>query len=118
MLKRQSPWRAKLNYWYQVLNYMRPFAIAKSRRSYSNSYDMFQNYFKIGIRNLLKSKFFSIINIGGMAVSMAIFFIIALYVFDELSFDKHVEDSHLKFRVYNEHFNDDGTVRKGAMVPP
>ena len=71
MLKRGSPWRAKLNYWYQVLNYMRPFAIGKSRRSYSNSYDMFQNYFKIGIRNLLKSKFFSIINIGGMAVSMA-----------------------------------------------
>ena len=117
-LKRKSAWRAKLNYWYQVLNYMRPFAIRKSRPSYLNSYDMFQNYFKIGIRNLLKSRFFSIINIGGMAISMAIFFIIAMYVFDELSFDRHVEDSHLKFRVYNEHFNDDGTVRKGAMVPP
>ena len=117
-LRKGSEWRANLDYWYQVFNYMRPFAFRRSKRVYFNHYDMFQNYFKIGVRNLLKSKFFSLINIGGMAISMAIFFIIALYIFDELQFDKHVENAHLKFRVYNEHFNDDGSVRKGAMVPP
>ncbi|HEY9487791.1 MAG TPA: ABC transporter permease, partial [Chryseosolibacter sp.] len=116
--RKRSLFKAKLNYWYQVLNYMRPFAIRKAKSIPVNHCDMFQNYFKIGVRNLLKSKFFSLINISGMAISMAIFFIIALYIYDELKFDKHVEDSHLKFRVFNEHFNDDGSIRRGAMVPP
>ena len=33
-LKDKSVFKAKLNYWYQVLNYLRPFAIRKSRLSY------------------------------------------------------------------------------------
>jgi putative ABC transport system permease protein len=97
---------------------MRPFAIRKNKKIYSNQYDMFQNYFKIGIRNLLKNKFFSFINITGMAISMAIVVIIYLYIQDEFSFDKHLDDLHLKYRVFNEHFSDDGNIRKGAMVPP
>lgn len=117
-LRRKSERRAKLNYWYQVFHYLRPFAIRKTRSVYSNQYDMFQNYFKIGVRNLLKSKFFSIINICGMAISMAIFFIITLYISDELKFDKHIADSQWKFRVYNELFSDDGSKRKASMVPP
>jgi len=32
-LENSSPFRAKLNYWYRVLNYMRPFAISKSSSS-------------------------------------------------------------------------------------
>jgi putative ABC transport system permease protein len=79
---------------------------------------MFQSYLRIGLRNLLKNKLFSAINIGGMAISISCFLIIALFIADELRFDKHVEDADLKFRVYNDHFNDDGSRRKGAMVPP
>jgi putative ABC transport system permease protein len=117
-VKKRSLFRAKLNYWYQVFHYMRPFAIRKARIIPLNDYDMFQSYLKIGVRNLMKSKIFSFINVSGMAISMAVFFIIALYIHDELKFDKHIEDSHLKFRIFNEHFNDDGSTRKGAMVPP
>jgi putative ABC transport system permease protein len=79
---------------------------------------MLKNYFNIGIRNLLKNKLFSLINISGMAISIASFLIIGLFIFDEYQFDKHVQDVHLKYRVFNEHFNDNGEVRKGAMVPP
>jgi putative ABC transport system permease protein len=79
---------------------------------------MLKNYLKIGIRNLLKNKLFSVINIAGMAISIATFLVITLFVADELKFDKHVEDVSLKYRVYNEYFNDDGSVKKGAMVPP
>lgn len=118
LVKTKSLRRAKLNYWYQVFNYMRPFAIRKGRAVSINQYDMLQNYFKIGFRNLLKSKFFSVINISGMAISMAIFFLIALYIQDELRFDRYIADAGLKYRIYNEHFSDDGSTRKGAMVPP
>jgi putative ABC transport system permease protein len=79
---------------------------------------MLKNYLKIGLRNLLKNKLFTVINISGMAISIASFLIIALFVYDEMKFDKHVADASLKFRVYNEHFNEDGSKRKGAMIPP
>jgi putative ABC transport system permease protein len=79
---------------------------------------MLRNYFTIGLRNLLKNKLFSCINISGMAISVACFFIIGLFVIDELSYDKHLNDVDLKFRVYSEMFSDDGSVRVASMVPP
>ena len=79
---------------------------------------MLKNYLKIGVRNLLKNKLFSFINIAGMAISIATFLIISLFVADELKFDKHVEDVSLKYRVFNEYFSDDGSVKKGSMIPP
>jgi putative ABC transport system permease protein len=79
---------------------------------------MFKNYLRIGFRNLAKNKLFTVINISGMAISIASFLIISLFIYDELKFDKDVDDVELKFRVYNEHFDDNGVTKKGAMVPP
>src|SRR5450432_3309436 len=50
---------------------------------------MLKNYFKIAWRNLGKSKVSSFINIGGLAVGMAVALLIGLWVYDELSFDKY-----------------------------
>ncbi len=50
---------------------------------------MFKNYFKIAWRNLAKNKVYSFINIGGLAAGMAVAMLIALWVYDELSFDKY-----------------------------
>ena len=33
LLNNKSAFRAKMNYWFQVINYLRPFAIRKSRTS-------------------------------------------------------------------------------------
>jgi putative ABC transport system permease protein len=52
------------------------------------SMTMFKNYFKITLRNLLRNKLAATINILGLAVGMACFTLIALWVQDELSFDK------------------------------
>jgi putative ABC transport system permease protein len=52
---------------------------------------MFQNYFKIGWRNLLRNKGYSFINIGGLATGMAVTMLIGLWIYDELSFDKYHE---------------------------
>lgn len=87
--KTKSLLKARLNYWYQILNYLRPFAIRKSKPSYSNQYAMFQNYFKIGWRNLFKNKGYSLINIGGLATGMAVAMLIGLWIHDELSFNKY-----------------------------
>src|SRR5687767_232537 len=79
---------------------------------------MLKNYIKIAVRNLLKNKLFTMINISGMAISIGSFMIISLFVYDELRFDKHVNDYQLKYRLYTDYFNDDGRMRKMAMVPP
>jgi putative ABC transport system permease protein len=49
---------------------------------------MLRNYLKIAWRNLLKNKMYSFINIGGLAIGMAVAMLIGLLVWDELSFNK------------------------------
>jgi putative ABC transport system permease protein len=51
---------------------------------------MLKNYLKITWRNLLKSKVSSVINIGGLAVGMAVAMLIGLWMYSELSFDKNI----------------------------
>jgi putative ABC transport system permease protein len=53
---------------------------------------MFQNYFKIALRNILKHKFYSALNIAGLALGLASCFLIGLYVLDELTFDQFHND--------------------------
>lgn len=50
---------------------------------------MIRNYFKIAFRNLLKSKGYSAINIGGLSVGMAVAVLIGLWIYDEVSFDRY-----------------------------
>jgi len=50
---------------------------------------MLKNYFKVAWRNLFKNKTSSFINISGLAVGMAVAMLIGLWIFDEISFNKH-----------------------------
>ncbi|MGK6350416.1 FtsX-like permease family protein [Parapedobacter sp. DT-150] len=50
---------------------------------------MIRNYIKTAWRNLLKNKRSSFINIVGLALGMGVFILIALWIWDELSYDKH-----------------------------
>ena len=49
---------------------------------------MVRNYFKIAFRNIIRNKIFTLINIMGLAVGMACFILITLWIRDELSYDK------------------------------
>jgi ABC-type antimicrobial peptide transport system permease subunit len=57
-----------------------------------NQYDMVKSYFKVGWRNMLRSKGYSAINISGLAIGMTVALLIGLWVFDELTFDKHFQN--------------------------
>ena len=50
---------------------------------------MIKNYLKTAWRNFYGNKFFSAINIGGLAVGMAVAMLIGLWIWDELSYDKY-----------------------------
>jgi ABC-type antimicrobial peptide transport system permease subunit len=51
---------------------------------------MLRNYLRVAIRNLTRNRFSAAINIGGLAVGMAVAVLIGLWVFDELSFDRSI----------------------------
>lgn len=60
---------------------------------------MFQNYFKIALRNLLKHKSYSLINITGLSIGMACCMLMVLYIQDELSYDQFNEKADRVYRV-------------------
>ncbi len=49
---------------------------------------MLQNYVKMALRNLARNRAYSLINIGGLAVGMAVAILISLWVWDELTYNK------------------------------
>ncbi len=60
---------------------------------------MFKNYFLTIIRQILKNKVFSFINIFGLALGMGACLVIAQYVYFHTSFDSHIPDSEKVFRL-------------------
>ena len=60
---------------------------------------MFKNYIKISLRNILKYKVYSLINILGLAVGIACFVMLMLWVNDELSYDTFHENSENIYRI-------------------
>ncbi len=60
---------------------------------------MTTNYFRITLRNLLKNKGFSFINILGLTLGIASSILIMLFVFFEFSYDKYHEDADRVYRL-------------------
>jgi putative ABC transport system permease protein len=89
------------------MRYFRP-EFLKSFRSYHqpNAIDMFQNYFKVALRNLVKNNGHSFINIAGLALGMTVTMLIGLWIYDELSFDK-----------YHKNYDSIGQVWAGGTDP-
>jgi len=63
---------------------------------------MFKNYFTSAFRNFRKNKFYTSINIVGLAVGIATCLLILLYVLDELSYDKYNKKADQIYRINNE----------------
>lgn len=60
---------------------------------------MVRHYIKSAIRYLLRNKGYAAINIGGMAIGLTAFWLIALYVGDELSYDRYHTNGERIYRV-------------------
>ncbi|MEO5977582.1 MAG: ABC transporter permease [Chryseolinea sp.] len=60
---------------------------------------MLKNYFNVAIRNIMKHKFFSAINILGMTIGVTACLLIILYVTDELSYDRFHENADRIYQV-------------------
>src|SRR5262249_42203699 len=93
--------KAKLIYWRQTLSLIFSYAISKRKRnashhhlSSSNPFAMFGNYLKVGFRNLLRFRYFTLINMIGLSIGMSIsLLIITLFIsvtdYDEFQVNKN-----------------------------
>jgi ABC-type antimicrobial peptide transport system permease subunit len=81
--------RAKLWYWNQIIKS----AIPHTLNSIKWRIYMFKNYLRITLRNILKKKLHSLINITGLAIGLACCVLIMMWVQDELSFDRFHHNS-------------------------
>lgn len=81
---------------------------------------MIQNYFKIALRNLVKYRVFSLINILGLAAGLACFLLLALYVKDELGYDRFHANAERIYRLSRTFLSKDGTtsLRLAHAAPP
>ena len=77
---------------------------------------MLKNYLKIALRNLLKNKVYSLINISGLAIGMTATILIALWIYDELSFNDYFENKETIAQIY-QHESANGYVDTGQAVP-
>ena len=78
---------------------------------------MLKNYFTIAFRNLSKHRFYTFINIAGLAIGIASCLIITLFILHELSFDKHFSNAERIYRLDSEiDFN--GNHFDLAVAPP
>jgi putative ABC transport system permease protein len=78
---------------------------------------MIKNYFKIAWRNLKKQRMYSAIKIGGFALSIAACLLIALYIKDELNYDRFYPTTNRIYRITGE-YNNNGKLETGADWPP
>lgn len=72
---------------------------------------MLKNYLKIAIRNIFKQKIHSLIHVWGLAVGIALFILVFLFVHHEFGYDKFNEHYDRIYRIGNHEVN------RGYMAP-
>jgi len=78
---------------------------------------MFWNYIKISFRKFNRQKFYSLLNIFGLATGMATVILILLYVVDELSYDKFHRHEKDLFRIVENQYYSGQPVFPVAVTP-
>jgi putative ABC transport system permease protein len=71
---------------------------------------MFRNYLKSAVRNLLRSRIYSFINIAGLSLGLACAMLIILYVKDEISYDRFHDNASNIYHVVRRISHPDGSV--------
>ena len=69
---------------------------------------MIRNYFKIALRNIVRHKAFTAINIAGLAIGMTCSIFILLWVQNELSYDRFHKNVQNIYRVVHTDIGPDG----------
>ncbi len=101
-LKSHPKWKTDLWFIADVLRFFRPHSFEKYSRT-KQYIPMIKNYFKIALRNIIKRKGFTVLNVSGLAISLSVVLLVGLFLSHHLSYDLQLPDSERIYRLENEY---------------
>ena len=113
-LKNQGRKIADMRFIWNVLRFFRWSNIKRSRNP--PNLMMYGNYFKVFKRDVIRQKGYSFLNVFGLAIGIACFLLISLYIRDEYSFDRMHSKADRIYRVH-EIFQSNGVGERSASLP-
>jgi putative ABC transport system permease protein len=78
---------------------------------------MIRNYLKVAFRTLARNKMFTVINIFGLALSMAVCMLVLIRIRDQVSFDHFHPQEKQTYRIISQLTNKEGTDYRFATTP-
>src|SRR3954468_464279 len=79
---------------------------------------MLSNYIKIAVRQLMKNKTFSLINIFGLSVGVACCVLLTMFIQDEFAYETHFTDHRRVYRIYTSFIKEGSDDAFPATSPP
>ncbi|AYB34671.1 ABC transporter permease [Chryseolinea soli] len=115
-LKNRGRKIADLQYAWNVLRFFKWSNIKRSSSQPQSSLMMYRNYFTVFKRGFLKEKGYSFLNVFGLAIGIACFLLISLYIRNEYSFDRMHSKADRIYRIH-EILQSDGVGERSASQP-
>ncbi len=101
---------------WNVLRFFRWSNIKRSSTTSPSHLMMYKNYFTVFKRGFVKQKGYSFLNVFGLALGIACFLLISLYIRDEYSFDRMHSKADRIYRIH-EIFQSEGVGERSASQP-
>ncbi|MEO0551688.1 MAG: ABC transporter permease [Bacteroidota bacterium] len=99
-MSRSGQFRARLFYFLDVLRFIRPYTLKRNRHSLNPSFIfMLPSYLKSSLRSMGREKLNTAVSISGLALGLAVFCLISLYVGDELKYDRYLPNAERIYRI-------------------
>ncbi|MEJ7645543.1 MAG: ABC transporter permease [Chryseolinea sp.] len=114
--KQRNRRTADFLYVWNVLRFFRWSNIKRSRSHPTGHFMMYKNYLSVFKRGLIKRKGYSFINVFGLAIGVACFLLISMYIRDEYSFDRMHAKADRIYRIH-EILQSDGIGERSASQP-
>ncbi|MEM8569019.1 MAG: ABC transporter permease, partial [Bacteroidota bacterium] len=99
-MSRSGQFKARLFYFLDVFRFIRPYTLKRNRYSLNPSFVfMLPSYLKSSLRSMRKEKLNTAVSISGLALGLAVFCLISLYVGDELKYDRYLPNAERIYRI-------------------
>ncbi|MDW3190934.1 MAG: ABC transporter permease [Cytophagales bacterium] len=103
----QHPGKANRQLWWDVIRSFR-WVNLKKVNTQNNTLSMFNNYFKVGFRNLTRDYRFSVINLIGLSMGLSVFLLMIMMIRHEFSFDTFHSNADRTYQIIQEFRQSDG----------
>src|SRR6478736_921361 len=107
---------ANVQYAWNVLRFFRLSNLKRFSSRPTSNFMMYQNYYAVFKRGFIKQKGYSFLNLFGLAIGIACFLLISLYVHDEYSFDRMHSKADRIYRIH-EIMQSNGVGERSASQP-